>query len=159
MSVAELRAAIADAFAAVPPPGPAALVSGDRDYDPEYRHVAEAFEGKHWRELSPAFIREHRDALPLLTPAAFRFFLPAYLLACLDGAHDLDTAPLSVAASLSPPEPRDGAASDAFVRRSLPFTPVEASAICAYLTVAAANADVSEASLARALRYWRSRCP
>lgn len=158
MPVAELGAAIAGAFAAVPAPGPAALVSGDVDYDPEYRDVAHAFEGKHWRELSPAFIREHRDALPLLSPAAFRFFLPAYLLACLDGAQDLDTAPLSVASSLTPPEPQDAAANDAFFRRTQSFTPVEASAICAYLAVAPNDADVSQPSVTRALRYWRSRC-
>jgi hypothetical protein len=138
---------------------PAALVSGDLDYDPEYRDVAHAFQGKHWRELSPAFIREQRDALPLLSPAAFRFFLPAYMLACLDGAQDLDTAPLSVASCLTPPDPHDVAANDAFVRRTLAFMPVEASAICAYLAAVPNDAGVAEPSLARAVRYWRSRCP
>jgi hypothetical protein len=159
MPVTELREAIVSAFASVPPPAPAALVSGDPDYDPEYREVAHAFAGRHWRELSLAFIREHRDSLPLLSPAAFRFFLPAYLLACLDGTEDLDTAPLSVASSLTPPDPRDRAASEAFAQRALSFTPVEASAVCAYLATAATDAGISEPSVARALRYWRSRGP
>jgi hypothetical protein len=158
MPLAELRAAIESAFAAVPQPSPDALVSGDVGYDPEYRDVAESFEGKHWRELSPAFVREHRDALPLLSPAAFRFFLPAYLLACIEAEQDLDTAPLSVALSLTPPEPHDGGASEAFARRTLLFTPVEARAICAYLAAAPTSAAEREPSFARASSYWQSRC-
>jgi hypothetical protein len=156
MPVADLRAAIASAFEAASCPGDDALVSGDVSYDPEYRDVADAFAGKHWRELSPSFVREQRDALPLLTPAAFRFFLPAFLLACADGEQDLDTAPLNVALSLTPPD-HGRAATTSFAERTQPFTPAEASAICAYLDASPRLEGLPDGSTARALEYWRSR--
>lgn len=156
MPVADVRAAIASAFQAAPHPGDDALVSGDVSYDPEYRDVAQAFAGRHWRDLAPAFIREQRDALPLLSPAAFRFFLPAYLLACAQDEQDLDTAPLSVALNLTPPEPSDRASLVFFEERTGAFTAAEASAICAYLDVAQPE-GMSDQARQRALGYWRSR--
>jgi hypothetical protein len=153
MPVADLPAVIASAFATAPHPGDDALVIGAVDYDPEYREVANAFARKHWRELSPAFVHEHRDALPLLTPAAFRFFLPAYLLACLEAEQDLDTAPLNVALSLTPPAGETAA----FAARTAAFTAAEASAICAYLEAAQHLEGLPGGSVALALRYWRSR--
>lgn len=156
MPVVDVHAVIASAFQTALYPGDDALVSGDVSYDPEYRDVANAFAGRHWRELSPAFIREQRDALPLLSPAAFRFFLPAYLVACARGEQDLDTAPLSVALNLTPPERSERAAFASFEERVGAFTAAEASAICAYLEVAQPE-GVSDQSRQRALAYWRSR--
>jgi hypothetical protein len=157
-SVAQLRATITSAFAQAPHPGDAALVTGDVSYDPEYRAVAQAFGGKHWCELSRAFIREHRDALPLLGPAAFRFFLPAYLLACVEGEADLDTAPLSVISSLTPPEPDDVDSFRAFSERAAAFTVAETRAIAAYLKHARDRETESspENGATRTLDYWRS---
>jgi hypothetical protein len=156
-SIEQLRATITSAFAAAPHPGDAALVTGDTSYDPEYRAVAHAFSGKHWCELSRAFIREHRDALPLLGSAAFRFFLPAYLLACLEDETDLDTAPLNVVSSLSPPEPGNTSAR-AFSERAEAFTVAEARAIAAYLQLARDREPEGSIKTAatRALGYWRS---
>jgi hypothetical protein len=153
MPVADLPALIRSAFATASHPGGDALVIGAVDYDPEYREIASAFARKDWRELSPAFVHEHRDALPLLTPAAFRFFLPAYLLACLEAEQDLDTAPLNVVLSLTPP----AGVTAAFADRAAAFTAAEASAICAYLETAPNLEGLPDASVARALHYWRAR--
>lgn len=157
-AIEQLRAIITSAFAEAPHPGDAALVTGDVSYDPEYRAVAHAFSGKHWCELSRDFIREHRDALPLLGPSAFRFFLPAYLLACLEDEPDLDTAPSNVVSSLSPPEPGDAASERAFFERAAAFTVAEARAIAAYLQLARDRESDGSAENAarRALDYWRS---
>lgn len=157
-SIEQLRATITSAFADVPHPGDAALVTGDVSYDPEYRAVARAFGSKHWCELSRAFIREHDDALPLLRPAAFRFFLPAYLLACVDDGPDLGTAPLNVVSSLSPPEPSDVDSVRAFSERAAAFTVAEARAITAYLKLARDREPEGSAkgAASRALDYWRS---
>jgi hypothetical protein len=93
MALEQLRLDIVQAFAQTPYPGDDALVLGDASYDPEYREVAAAFRRKQWRQLSPAFVHQHRDVLPLLSPAAFRYFLPAYLLACSDEGADLTPLP------------------------------------------------------------------
>jgi len=40
-----------------------------------------AFAGKHWRNLSAKFLERHRTfEFCFLTPTAFRFYLPAYLI-------------------------------------------------------------------------------
>jgi hypothetical protein len=161
--IAALEARILEAFAAVPRPGDAALVSGDESYDPEYRAVARALVGKDWQTLSLACIREHQDALPLLTPAAFRYFLPAYLLACIRDEANLDTAPSNVAMSLAPPGAEDAASAAAFATLAAGFTSAQALAISSYLELAAereraAWARPREVSPAgRALNYWRGR--
>lgn len=79
----ELRSMIVHAFADVRYPGDDHIVA-DPDHCPECEDVAAAFRGRHWKELTPALIFERKDALPLLRPEAFRYFLPAYLLACVD---------------------------------------------------------------------------
>jgi hypothetical protein len=150
-----LQALIRTAFADVPYPGDDALVSGDVTYDPEYREVARDFRGKTWRALSREHVRAHADALPLLTTAAFRYFLPGYLLACLEVEAELDTAPLNVVFSLTPPDSADPAESEDFAARVAVFGKREAQAICSYLD--ACQARDPNTATARALDYWRSR--
>jgi hypothetical protein len=154
MALEQLRLDIVRAFAQTPYPGDEALVLGDASYDPEYREVAAAFRRQQWRQLSPAFIRRYRDVLPLLSAAAFRYFLPAYLLACTDEGSDLDTAPLNVASSLAARGPSEAAA----------FTPDEARAVIGYLELCSAPegpseapADACQTAARRALESWRAR--
>jgi hypothetical protein len=154
---ARLEALIRAAFADVPYPGDDALVRGDVSYDPEYREVARDFRGKTWRALSREHVRAHADVLPLLTAAAFRYFLPGYLLGCLKAEAELDTAPLNVVFSLTPPDSADPAESEDFAARVAVFGQREAQAICAYLD--AYQASDPNTATARALDYWRSRPP
>jgi hypothetical protein len=151
MPLADLRAALTAAFAAARHPGDDALVSGDVSYDPEYRDVAKAFAGKHWSDLSFRFVHDHRDALPLLTPAAFRFFVPAYLLACLEHPWEVDTAPLSVARCLT--APTNPTAARAFADL---FNDSEAKAVLECLSRLAALEIVPEAVIERALAHWQA---
>lgn len=46
----------------------------------ECERVSTDFAGKHWTDLSPQVLRFHYDAIPLLSPEAFAYYLPAYLL-------------------------------------------------------------------------------
>ena len=66
------------------------------------------FKGKEWASISPREVRAHADALPLLTPSAFRYYFPAYLLACIDARELIDVAWDSVIFNLTPPKRRDG---------------------------------------------------
>jgi hypothetical protein len=79
----EVRALIVAAFANASYPGDDHVVPNP-DHCPECQDVATALRGKHWRDLPPPLILEQKDALPLLSPEAFRFFLPAYMLAWMD---------------------------------------------------------------------------
>jgi hypothetical protein len=65
------------AFADVPRPAPGGLVQCDCD---ECAGVAQSFAGLDWRAVGAEVLEENYDKLPLFSPAAFRHFLPAYLL-------------------------------------------------------------------------------
>ena len=79
---AGLVAQIESAFAATPYPG------DDRICDPspgdeEVAEYALEFRGARWDRLHPEFLAYHDAAISFFTPEAFRYFLPAYLIADL----------------------------------------------------------------------------
>lgn len=83
-----VKAAIREAFADVDYPGDWCLV-GSREGD-EPLLLEQEFKGKdRWQDLDPAFIDQapggFGSALSFFSDEAFRFYLPAYLLADLDG--------------------------------------------------------------------------
>lgn len=83
-----IRARITRAFASVEPPPAFALAVGQLGREP--RLVAEAFASvPDWRLLEPAFLDRAPDdlssALSFFSLEALRYYLPAYLLADLDG--------------------------------------------------------------------------
>ena len=83
-----LKQLIHSAFAEVPYPGDSNLRNSSEGQEPFL--LEQEFQGKDdWRTLSPDFIDQSPDgfstALSFFSIAAFRFYLPAYLLADLDG--------------------------------------------------------------------------
>ena len=84
----QLATEIRRAFAGVPPPPRDGYV---QHICPEYTALEEALRGRAWQDLSFDTLFAHRDALPLLSPHALRFYLPAFLLAALERYADADT--------------------------------------------------------------------
>lgn len=83
-----IKSQITAAFADVPFPGDGCL-RGSNEGDEPYRLELE-FKGKcDWQSLDPAFIDQAPDgygsALSFFSDRAFRFYLPAYLIADIDG--------------------------------------------------------------------------
>ena len=79
----DAREAILTAFGGNSYPGDRWLL-GSTDGDEPYDEVL-PFRGRtDWRALEPAFLDMHAGALSFFSEAAFRFFLPAYLIADLD---------------------------------------------------------------------------
>jgi len=83
-----IRDLILTAFSKVNRPGNWALVDNREGDEPLY--VEEEFQDKDdWRTIDPAFLEEapkgFRSALSFFSNEAFRYFLPAYLIADLDG--------------------------------------------------------------------------
>ncbi len=89
MTADELRAMIRIAFADVHCPGQGNL-RGSSLGDEPYLLEAEFSDKRDWRGLDPAFLDQAPDgyasALSFFSDVAFRFFLPAYLIADIDGA-------------------------------------------------------------------------
>ncbi|MCE0523691.1 MAG: hypothetical protein LV480_12360 [Methylacidiphilales bacterium] len=86
------RQLIEEAFADVPYPGDDNIA--DHQDCLECDDIRAFFRGRSWRELKFPELRSF--PLPLLTPDAFHYFLPGYMLACLDDWKMADTIPCGV---------------------------------------------------------------
>src|SRR5688572_26710362 len=98
MAAAEVRAQIEAAFAATPHPGRAfAAISATLDDEGIVAYFgATTWRGHHVREL-----RRHVAALSFFTDAAFRYWLPAFMLADLDSPREADVIAEHIAGSLA----------------------------------------------------------
>lgn len=79
--IGTLAEKIRAAFADVPPPAEDNI---SPFADEESNQLVGAITGKDWRTLPAEFIEERHSQLVLLTPEAFRYYLPAYLLRGLE---------------------------------------------------------------------------
>jgi hypothetical protein len=88
-----VRETIVAAFANTPHPGDDNITSpkGNDEGTEEY------FRGRTWRGHTPRDLRLHSSALSFFTPAAFRYFLPAFLLAEIDDPETADIIAESIA--------------------------------------------------------------
>ena len=123
--VERVRQAVREAFADVPYPGDKAIVNNPDDW--EGRDINLDFEGYHWRELPHAVVSYDYCALPLLSAKGLQFYLPAYIMAGLDGdTNVLDWTVMHLG-------PSKGHADDDFKRRYVSFTPGQRRAIRLFL--------------------------
>jgi len=159
-----VKAKIIKAFEEVPYPGDGNLVLDQTGYDPECVEIATAFRGKDWRSISRETVRDHATALPLFTPLAFRYFLPAYMTICLDAYYDLDVAPHSVLFNLTPPNQRIGDAWEFFWIRAQGLTRIEREAVASFLEIigeyertdwASVGKEPPEDRVCAAIKWWR----
>jgi hypothetical protein len=75
MDALDLEKVIKAAFAKTPKPGHKLTDTYDDEGAQEY------FEGRTWDGHSTRDIRSHADAMSFFTPEAFRYYLPAFMLA------------------------------------------------------------------------------
>jgi hypothetical protein len=116
------RMALADqikaAFASTPSPGEG---FDDISATEQDEGIVDYFRGTTWRGHSVAALRYHSAALSFFTGPAFRYWLPAFMLASLEDAEAADVIPESIASSMQKAE-----------RLNL-FTAAELRAIAAFL--------------------------
>ena len=94
---------IEEAFADVPYPE-------DENISPYEPEDAEAFKRRHWRDVSVDFLMpRYKSSLGLFEPEAYRFYLPAYLIASLLHYDSVDVMPTEVIGGLTRPSPEDDA--------------------------------------------------
>jgi len=123
-------AQVESAFVQTPYPGDL-NITGPCRCD-ECREIADYFRGTSWRGHTAESLRYHADALSLFTPAAFRFWLPAFMLAELHDPNDADVIAEFIAYTF-----RDS--SDHSADRVIQFTSSELDAILAFLRECAAR--------------------
>ena len=165
-----VKAAILDAFSGVEYPGDWCL-RGSNQGDEPYLLEAE-FKGKaDWKVLDAAFLDRAPDgfgtALSFFSDEAFRFYLPAYLIADIDGklqqhdpafqlTHGLDDA--SRDQKVNPRRYGDRTWFDAQRHRFSTFSKPQAAAIVEYLRLRRDRDAIDRPAIDQALRnYWSGR--
>jgi hypothetical protein len=120
---------IRSAFAATPAPPPGRLLRETSRADPEAVAVATALGRTCWSEVSATTIHGCRAGLPFLSPAGFRYYLPAYLLACLSTPELRDV----VLVDLCPPPDTPPWSPADFEARRRALSPDQRHAVLAFL--------------------------
>ena len=118
----DARRLIEAAFADTPRPDPPLV---EPTYDDE--GVSDYFAGRTWRGNRVVDLRFHEAALVFFTPDAFRYYLPAFLLASLDDREEADVIPDHVVDHFS------HHARPSWAKRVESFSPAECDAIIAFL--------------------------
>jgi hypothetical protein len=128
---------VAEAFATVPYPGDRNIACRGWGCNPLAAHdLSEAVRGKHWKDLlqrGNKWFRENYDAFSILTPAAYHFYLPAFLIKTLTSVEDLDLVPSSITYSLGPPDPDRAGLVASYIARTSRFDSKQRLALCAFL--------------------------
>lgn len=149
----EIARDVEDAFAIIPYPGDDRLV-GSPTYS-ENEEILEAFRGKHWRDISLDVLFEHRLSLGALSPEAFRFYLPSYLVAALLHSEETDTLRENVFSALAPPA-EEGFWMDWLLERINPLDVRQKAVLRRFIEFwARTETSYPDAARDRALPFWR----
>lgn len=168
---AELTAKIVAAFDAVKYPGDARIVASDEGSEPEC--VTKDFIGLNdWRSIDSGLLDQSphglSTALNFFSREAFQFYLPAYLLADIDGRLK-SAAPVHVLTqgfedfadrrAINPKRYGEKSSRDFAVERCSIFSNAQAEAITAYLEYKLVDADADDRPrIIQALsNYWHRR--
>jgi hypothetical protein len=135
----ELEASIRLAFARVVRPAKDLIALHQCDECEELRC---AFVSQRWEAMSGELIERHYVSLPLLSPEAFVYFLPAYILHSLDHFSPTSTVAEFTVYAVSPGANSDLGLEDWAVQRLAPFTNEQASAVDQFLELVERDEDV-----------------
>lgn len=169
-----LKSQIRLAFSDVEPPPHWCLASGNEGTEPAL--LAKEFSAvldRNWEELDAAFLDQAPDgfgsALSFFSDEAFRFYLPGYLFAAIDGkleradpvSHLIRDLAKGGERTINPRRYGARTARDYAVYRFSVFTPAQAAAVRAFLEWFPASADClpfERTDIARAIAtYWAPR--
>ncbi|MEE8170924.1 MAG: DUF6714 family protein [Phycisphaerae bacterium] len=95
---------IEQAFRHNPYPGDDRLMFETSSEHLECRQIEQAFRTRHWRDVPFSLLLYQREALCFFSPEGFRYYLPAYMLACIKhpGPGEADLIPEAIISMLTP---------------------------------------------------------
>jgi hypothetical protein len=150
---------VRNAFPVEPVPGADALLNPHCD---ECVETSEAFGGRPWPDITLDNLLAGRETA-LLTPTAWRYYLPAVISWCVREPEAVDVIQDNLVYQLEPPEPTDKASlQEWFDERKEGFTSDQRRAIVTYLHWYRVRQEAEYAELDmeppthvyRALDYW-----
>ena len=170
----ELKQSIEAAFAEAVFPGDGdadIIVSGYPGCCAECGETHAMFCGKHWREVAASETGPQDfgwGGLALLTSAAWKFYLPAYLIISLSGGEGAENAQDCAISALTPWPPKGLEAlgggvidyvkqsADWFAARAFSFTGAQLDCLAAYMA-AVGQSDVENGDWKALAAYWAGR--
>ena len=95
-------AEIESGFAEVPQPDSGHVVAASSAESLEGQGIQRDFGGRDWRSLGVEELRRHSSSLFLLTPEAFRYYLPAFMKVSISDPEKADVIPETLVFALDP---------------------------------------------------------
>jgi hypothetical protein len=128
----------------------------------ECLETSAAFAGKPWQDLALEDLLAGRETA-LLTPEAWRYYLPAMITWCIRAPETVDVIQDNLVYQLAPPDPESRSVPEWFDARATGFSAEQRSAITAYLEWSRDREEAAWARLGaepprhvhRALDFWR----
>ncbi len=162
MATESVREDIAAAWAEEAYPGDDRIAYNTSARQEECNQVTGFFRGKHWRDITLESLAEEYGGdgaacLAFMTPEAYRFYLPAYMLISIDHPGTGDVLADAAVGSLAPwpdPTPRLQAW---WAERVSDFSPAQRKVIVEFLRFLRERYAWGPPQLAAALRYWESK--
>jgi hypothetical protein len=125
---------VKEAFGNLAYPGDEHIVSSAElksNYD-EAMKILNFFRGKRWQDITLDALIANRDHLPVFTPEAYCYYLPAYMIATISQFANVDVLSNNTLYSLTPPE-QDDAWKEIFLSTAKEFTQIQRLAISNFL--------------------------
>ncbi len=150
-----LRQRIVKAFSSVPRPSKENIARHECEKCEELRNV---FAPLSWDSIDRETLETYHGKLPLFTPQAFHYFLPAYLLQSLQGFND-DNIVCEFTIIFLCPTVENEAVEEWWLERMKQFTPEQKDVIAIFLKLAIINRklrsyrDLAEFGLNQNLRH------
>lgn len=148
----ELRQCIKDAFADTVYPGDQNIATNPNHCD-ECRETDDFFKGRHWQELSGPNqkLQTGWGGLSFLSPPAWRYFMPAYLMVGIGGGEYAEDAAWSALYALSPPTEN---LADYFQERASGFSAARQDCLAA-CAAAFSEMEPEDETYQAAAAYWK----
>lgn len=155
---------IIEAFGKMTHPGLDNIVPIDTLHYRDSEELSQALGPKSWQSMTVEDVRIHCDALPLMSTAAFGYFLPAYMFHCLSSPDDVNAACNSILYVLAPPAASAEATWKWWRPRMDQFNPSQRHVILEFLEFEDERERQlwtqfgrvqKKTSASRALRWWR----
>jgi hypothetical protein len=117
MPTTALLALLDESFGPEPHPGEAHIVHNNSGYDLEAVGIREAFKAHTWQTLPAEVLLHEQSALGFLSPAGFKYYLPAYLRLAVQQYEAADMIPDNLVLALTLPTEADIVLSALDIRR------------------------------------------
>lgn len=102
----------------------------------ECNDVCKTFKNKNWKTISPEILEVNHGIIPLFSPEAFQYFLPAYLNFSLNNFYEYDTVCQFTIYSISPSNKEINELLDYWRSRFVHFSHEQMSCIYEFLDLA-----------------------